>query len=207
MSKKNVTNTSQAIKKQTNKQAVQKSKHGDVKAQLTKWAHEGTKESIDNILDFINKTKDDDLKGFAHCAYEEASYFYYGPQNDDEESDFLLAKMILNKEKEIETLLCRIESGEFKIKRLKLDERVHHQLLKKPNLSEDWKYRFSEDYFGLCEGRVEELKDDIAYNKAWIEAAKKLIKHKKYQTIPEDVLLSIHFDWEDDSFPFENEER
>lgn len=77
MSIKNVTNTSQA----TNRQ----SKRNPIKDQLMSWAHEGTKESIDKILDTINNTKDEDIKGFAYCAYEEASCSYYNPQNDAEE--------------------------------------------------------------------------------------------------------------------------
>lgn len=200
MSTKNVTKKSQA-------QLITKSKSDDIKSKLMSWAHEGTKESIEKLREFINKERDEDLRGFAEIALSEASDIYYSPDNDLEENDFLLAKMILRRKYYIEGISDRIEAGEFRIKRFKIDKEVHNNLMKKSDIPKDWKYRLSPDYYSLCIGRLEEFKDDVAYEKAWVEIAKKLIKTDKYKTIPEDVLLSIHFDWEDDNFPFENEEE
>jgi len=167
-------------------------------AQLQTWAHEGTRESLNKIIGFIKHTKDKELKAYAEIALSEASFFYYSPNTESEETDFLTAKMVQKKERNNEDLVYKIEAGKLELDRLKIDKKVTEKLFKTKKINEECVYRYCVDFTTLAKGRVEELKEELEYNNDWIEAARYLIKNKKYTSIPYDVLDSFHLDGEDD---------
>jgi hypothetical protein len=171
----------------------------NIKTQLVQWAHQGTWESLCKINDFIDKNKDKELKGFAETARDEASFFYYSPNSESEETDFLIAKMIQKREKYCDNLMRRIEAGKLEIDRLKIDKKITQKLFKTKKINDECVYKYCEDYAGLVAGRLEEFKEELEYENNWIEVAQTLIKNKKYLDIPYDVLDSFHLDGEDDS--------
>jgi hypothetical protein len=183
----------------------------EMKSQLIQFAHEGTLESIGKITQIIEHEKDPDLVGFAKCAYDEASYFYYDPMNEVEEKDFQVAKMIREREMRIDDLEHKLSKRGLEWQRFQIEKEVQDQMMKDDPKSVDLRYRLSEDMFEMAKQSLVEIKEDIRYEEAWIQTALKMIKTIKFQTIPTDVLDSIHLDGtiDDDDCPWpdENEAR
>lgn len=182
----------------------------EVIGQLNDWAHAGTKEAMTQLKDFIKKEKDLDLRGHAEIALDECQFFYYSSDNEREEKDFLLAKMIINRENRIIELQGQADSANLELEKLGLEREVHAKILKSDKYSsrrEDWKYNFSEDYCMSIKHRLSELEEDIKYKEAWIEIAKKQIKSEKYKNIPYGVLDHIHSDAEGINFWEDEEEK
>jgi len=186
--------------------------HADgVKSRLVQLAHEGTQESIEKIAQIIRHEKNPDLVGFAKCAYDEASFFYYDPMSEAEEKDFQLAKMIRERGMRIDDLEHELESKSLEWQRIQIEKEVHAQMVNANPKSVDLRYRLSEDMIGMAKRNLSEIEEEIRYEEAWIQTARKMIKTKKFQTIPTDVLDSIHLDGQIDDddcpWPDENEAR
>lgn len=178
----------------------------NIKQQLTAWAHEGTQKSIEKILEFIKNEKDKDILGFADCAYHEAAFFYYSPQTDQEEKDFLTAKMIADRDWRVYELSEKADAARLELKRLAIDKEVDKRVVKKyKGDKEDWEYsRFSDDYMMMIKDKLQGFEEEIEYEMRWIDEANKMIKNEKYRNIPFNVLKNIHLDnegssiWDDD---------
>lgn len=168
-------------------------------SQLSAWAHEGTVESVEKIRAFIDKTEDEELRGYAELAYGEALYLAYSPTNDEEERDFLLGRMIFRNE----TRMCDLFMQQMPLERLvaqgEVDHDVHEVLMKGASESEreTWKYNYSPDYYVCEQGKLKEVQAEIAYIEAWLKQAKKMFKIDKYRTAPVEVYENIHDDGEE----------
>jgi len=177
--------------------------HNKKTGELIALAHQGTQKSIKKISDFIQTTKSKDLEATAKIAKDEAEFFYYSPNNDQEKKDLLLAKIINDREDRlIMDSECKASAAKFELEKLDLERAVHQKLLKSlPKAKQkDWQYCFSEDYYQTVLGRLQEIEDDIDYEKKWIETAKKSIKTKKYLDLPFDFFQHYHWDYEDENF-------
>lgn len=163
-----------------------------IRTQLITWGHEGTKESIKKLENFIKNEQDEDLKGFAEIALEETSYYYYDPKNDMEEEDFILLKMIEQKKNELFDLGVKIEQEEFRVKKHELDNKICKKLSK----NKKWEDKYCEYILSWASERAEELKEEIDFNYAWISTATNMIRTERYHTIPLEILNSIHLDCE-----------
>ena len=97
----------------------------EIIGELNDWAHAGTKEALNKLEKFIEGEKDEKLCGYAGCALEECRYFYYSPNSEQEEKDFLLAKMILGKENDIWESEGKAASLKFELENLDLDRKVN----------------------------------------------------------------------------------
>src|SRR3989339_287785 len=171
-------------------------------SQLQKWAHAGTDESIKQLEKFIISEPNKDLRAYAKIAYDEALFFYYSPNNKQEERDFFLAKMIIQKERWLWDRMDKAEAARFELSKMDIERDIHKSILKTATKKEreEWKYNFSEDYYTMVRGRLAELTDDISYTSAWLKTARDSIKLKKYKQVPEDLFDHIHFDGEDSTF-------
>ncbi len=176
-------------------------------SQLLGWAHEGSEASLKKLSDFILKEKDKDLREFAQLAYDEAEYLYYSPRNEKEEQEFLLAKMAQERDTRLWELLVKADAAKLELQRLEADRRVHRKLMldfkkqkKKTSVTEEWQYRFSEDYCQTVRHRLQELEDDIAYESAWLAVAKGMITTKRFLKIPAEFWEHVHWDGEGDTF-------
>jgi len=176
-------------------------------SQLQKWAHAGTDEGIKKLEDFIISEPNKDLCAYAKIAYDEALFFYYSPNNKQEERDFFLAKMIIQKERWLWNRMDKAEAARFELSKMDIERDIHKRILKTATKKqqEEWEYNFSEDYYTMVRGRLAELTDDISYTSAWIKTASGAIKLKKYKQVPEDLFDHIHFDGEDTTFWEEDE--
>lgn len=188
----------------------------DIHAQLMQWAHAGTKEALENLDKFIQEEKDENLRSYAEIARDEAEYFYYAPDTKQEEKDFLLARMIWRRQEYVWELEGKADSARLKLTELNIKRQVHQKLmqnLKDKTKKEEWQYNFSEDYYTMIKGRLEEFENEIAYDTAWLEQARKMVKTKKYQAPRVHIFDHIHFDgdgfsiWEDeDKIKADNDE-
>lgn len=174
---------------------------------LNTWAHEGSKEAVEKLEKFIAETDDKELRAWAEMALDEAEYFYYGPDSEKEEQEFLLARMIQDKEDKLWEKAWKVDAAKLELQELDMDRKVHAKIiknLKDKNKQADWQYNFSEDYYQLVKNRLNELEDEIAYEAAWLDEAQKLITLEKYKNIPADIFKHLHLDgdgcsfWEDD---------
>ncbi|MFH1946788.1 MAG: hypothetical protein ABIJ23_01360 [Candidatus Magasanikbacteria bacterium] len=176
-----------------------------IHTQLQQWAHTGNEESLKKLENFIAKEENKDLRFYATLAYGEAQYFYYGPQNEKEEREFELARLIKKEDEYLWKLINESERLECKIGKQKIEEAVFKRLLKKQNekMKTAWQHRYIGDVMGL-ERRLQKVKEDIEYQIAWLKEARAMITTKRYQNIPDDVFEHMHTDfgegacWTDD---------
>lgn len=171
----------------------------DIYGQLNQWAHAGTQEALENLAKFIQNEKNESLRDYAECARDEAEFMYYSPQNEQEERDFLLARLIWRRQEKFWELEGKADTARLELKELNLDRQAHQKLMQKlkdKNKKKEWQYNFSEDYYFMVKQRLEEIEEEISYKAAWLEQARKLIKTKKYQVPPVHIFEHIHFDGE-----------
>jgi len=159
-------------------------------------AHQGTKEAIDKITKIIKKSKDSNLVGLAQCALDECYFIYLLPETDEEERDFLLAKMITQKEGRMVDLEIKIDQLQGKLKRHVLKHEVHQNVIQDKDTTEEqkqnWRYQIYEDLYSFEQRRINEYQDNIEYEKAWIRKAQDMIQDEKYKDVPYGMLESIH---------------
>ncbi|MBU2542360.1 hypothetical protein KJ785_02270 [Patescibacteria group bacterium] len=170
---------------------------------LNDWAHAGTKEGVENLKKFIANERDRDLREHAKIALEEAKFFYYGPDTDTDEKDFMLARLIHQYDKHIWELLSEADDLKEEIKEFKLKKAVHKRVMNR-NLSEEtykeWEYNVMDDFIFYERNRLYEIEQDVRYKSAWIIEAKKMVSSKKYLNMPADEFDHIHFANEDCSW-------
>src|SRR3989339_384563 len=56
--------------------------------------HAGTKEAVEKLRKLLQEAKTAEERDYARMALEECEYFYYSPDNPQEESDFRLARLL-----------------------------------------------------------------------------------------------------------------
>ena len=185
-----------------NSQAPKFSGYYDVIGWLNDQAHSGTEKSMKNLEDFIANEKHDGLVSYAKIALDEAKYFYYCSNNEQEEKDFLLAKMIRQREEKIFDLEMEIDMLKLKLEKLNLDKKVHGQVLK--NLDSrhlgKWGIFFSDAPVSLTGNELNKLEDEFAYLEIWVAQARKMIKTERFKQIPNEVIDHIHLDGDDEDF-------
>jgi len=178
----------------------------DARGQLMEWAHKGDEESLKKLSDFIIKEKDADLREFARLAHDEAEFFFYSPRNDKEEQEFLLAKMVYERDMRLWELIGKADAAKFELQKLDLDRGVHRKVIdrvkeqKKTNTFEEWKYNFSEDYCKIVQNQLKKIEDEISYESSWLEQARTMITAKQYHQVPVEFWEHIHWDGEGSTF-------
>lgn len=136
------------------------------------------------------------------CDESTRQVLEHEPTNKQEERDFLLAKLISDRENVLWRLTDKIKSAEFSLEKSDLDREIHQMLLKglSKEKQADWQYNFSEDYYQTILNRLNQLQTELTYEKKWLETAKKFIKTKKYLNLPSLFFQSYHFDYENEFF-------
>ncbi len=174
--------------------------------ELDALAQEGTVEAIKKIEDYVAREQDWDIKTWAELALSKAKRCYYSPRNVREEKDFLLVKMIDQKENKNSIVSAKIAATKLELRRLALDKSVYDELKKGKNKKaiEESEFGFSEDYKVTVQSRLSALEDELSFNLAWIDAARKMIVNKKFTDIPQDVLRGIELDGEKGNFWIDN---
>lgn len=163
---------------------------------LQKLAHAGTKEAVEKIEKYLKAEKDEGKKAYAEMALEECEFFFYNPTNEKEKVEFTLCELINRRERHIDDMLMKIENIETEIEKLKLEKKVHEKVLAAhKNKQEEWKYNWMEDFVFMEENEAQKIKDEMAYDVAWVAEAKKMITTARYKNIPARYLE--HFDFDD----------
>ncbi len=169
---------------------------------LGKLAEAGTKEAIEKIEAYLISERDHDKSLMAEMALAECEFNYYQPNNEVEDDEFLLCVIMNIHEKNI--LDCERELAEIEniLEKNKIELAVHKKVIAKhKNKKEDWEFRYSDEDMVDYQALVEDINDDILYEKAWIEAAKSSIKTKKYKDgIPARHLEHYDFNFGDDEW-------
>jgi len=168
--------------------------------------HNPTRESLQELKNYIANEKDEEKRGYAEIAYDEAEFWYYSPINDKEESELLLVKMIREKEDQIFDQQMKVDAAKFELEKYAFDKKIHVRILKSQSKkqAEKWKYNYMDDFTFSIENRLIELGDSIAYDEEWLKQAKKVITTERYKDLPADYFCHNHFDfdgvspWDDD---------
>lgn len=185
----------------------------EIEISLVNLAHAGTEEAVNSLYEFIQKEKNESLRDYAKIALEEAEFFYYSPDTDQEERDFLLARSIYRRQEQLWHLESKADSCRLKLQEMDLGRKVHRQIIKGTAVKEKndaWKYNFSEEFYFMVKNRLGEIEDEMAYEAAWLKEAREQIKTKKYLSIPWHIFEHIRFDadagsiWEDEEEKLEN---
>lgn len=155
----------------------------------------GTKEAIAKIEAYLKKEKDLDKKELAELALEECENIYYEPTTEKEDEEFYLSWLIMDKENEIAGIEDRIDSLEFSLDKFEIEKKVHARVLaKNKEKKEDWKYFCVDESVLWKDSHLAELKEDLAYLRAWVDEAKKMITTKRYKSgIPMHHLEKFDF--------------
>lgn len=163
---------------------------------LQKLAHMGTKEAVKKIEKYLKTEKDEGKRAYAEMALEECEFFFYNPTNEKEEVEFTLCELINRRERHIDDMLMKIENIEIEIEKLKLEKKVHEKVLAAhKNKQEEWKYNWMEDFVFMEENDAQKIKDELAYEEAWVAEAKKMITTARYKNMP--ARYFEHFDFDD----------
>lgn len=195
----NISNKKTMTKKQSKK--VVENKKEVLQSELQKLAHSGTKDAIKKIEKYTKEEKDPGKRAYAEMALEECEMFYYQPTNEKEEKDFDLCKLIRKKEESVEDKKLEIEKLKSILEKSELEGRVHKKVLENnKKKKEDWQYNWMPDFVAWERGELEKIKNDIAYDEAWVKEAKKMIKTERYKNIPARYLDRFDIDFEEDFF-------
>lgn len=174
-------------------------------AQMQKLAHAGTKEAIAKLEAYLGIEKDVEKKGYAEMSLEECEFFYYQPHNEKEEKEFLLCKLINDREVNLSRMEMKIENIKTRLEKFNIEKEVHEKVLvKNKNKKKEWQYYCMDEFVLPDRNRLEELADTIEYEKAWIKAAKEIIKTQRYKNgIPARHLEHYDFGIEDDELAYD----
>lgn len=174
-------------------------KKGLSEKELQELAHAGTKKALEKIEKYIETEKDPERRAYAEMAMEECEMFYYQPTSKKEDEEFMLCQLIRRRESGIVDKMMELEKLELTMEKSELEKKVHDKVLKKyKDKKEDWKYNWMPDFVLWERGKLEEIKDAIAYDEAWIIEAKKMITVDRYKNIPASYLEHFDFDFEED---------
>lgn len=170
--------------------------------ELDKLAESGTKEAIAKIEAYLKVEKDQEKKAYAQMALDECELFYYQPQNEKEEDDFLLCVLINRKQDALDELYIKAGQIQDNLDRFRIEQKVHKRVIAGNKDRKDiWQYRYIDDLITYDLERLEEIKDDIDYEETWIAEAEKMIKTPRYKKgIPSRHLYQFDFGLEDDLF-------
>jgi len=147
-------------------------------------AHEGTAESVKQLEKYIKNESDESKRIFAQIALDEAKWWYFCPEGDEEKRDELLCELIVDIDDDLLDLSMKKEEQERQIKEDELKGEVHKKLMKKSpkDVGEDWDtFGMSEDYLMILRHDLDQIAQKIAYKKAWIDQAKNMITSEKYK--------------------------
>ncbi len=164
-----------------------------IRGMLHQWAHQGSAESVHQIELFMLRESDVELLEYAGLAYEEALDNYYSPKTEEEKRQFILAKMVIEKESAISEHQELIDNTEDHIEELIIEKDVHERVLKHADIAkqECWGLFFSKDAVDKLKNELRDIENAMSYDAAWIQQAKKMISLEKYENIPEDVFDHI----------------
>lgn len=166
---------------------------------LTKLAHAGTKEAIAKIEAYIKAENDLNKRTYAEIALDECELWYYQSRNEKEERDFILCKIINQHVRLIDDLKFKIERLKSCLEKNIIEQEIHEKVLAEyKKKQKNWQYYFVEDLIGFDKKQLAELTDNVAYEEAWVKAAKKSITTLRYKNgIPERHLSHYDFGFED----------
>lgn len=163
-------------------------------SELQKLAHAGTKEAVAKIEKYAKAEKDPEKHAYAEMALEECEFLFYQPTNEKEEEEFLLCELIRRREKHIDSQTMKIDGLELELEKSAIDGKVHEKVLTKhKNKQEEWKYNWMPDFVAREARELEETKESIAYNEAWVAEAKKMITTTRYKNMPARYLERFSF--------------
>lgn len=175
--------------------------------ELQKLAHSGTKEAIEKIEKYIKLEKDYEKRSYAQMALEECEMFYYQPKNEKEDEEFMLGELIRRKERKIAEKMMEVDDIEERIEKLMIEKKVHEKVLAKhKNKKEEWKYNWLQAFVTMEENKLQEIKESLEYDEAWVVEAKKMITTARYKNMPARYLEHFDFNFGEDSFDDEEDD-
>jgi len=161
-------------------------------------AHAGTKEAVAKLEKLVISERDQDKKEFLKTALEECRQIYFEPKNKKEEEEFILLKIINQKEVRWLREQMKVQGLQEEVRFAKAEMKVQERILKEVSKKEKEMAEIAcfagHDILVWQEDRLAEAEKNLSDIKTWIETAEKMIKTPRYQNLPYDFMESVHFD-------------
>jgi len=175
--------------------------------------HAGTKEAVEKLRKLLQEAKTAEDRDWVRMALDECEYFYYSPNNEQEESDFLLAKLLKEHDERFFDWDTKADAARSELESLTLARKVHERVMasKEGKKNNVWNDNHDKCIEEMVRSRVKELEDKSAYEAVWIAEARGMIKTEKYQFTPFNLFQHLHLDcdgvdfWRDYGEDFEQD--
>lgn len=165
-------------------------------AKLGNLEHAGTKEAVEKLRKLLQEAKTAEERDWARMALDECEYFYYSPNNPQEESDFRLARLLREHDDKFFDWDDKTEAAREELARLMLEKKVHEKVMasKEGKKNKGWEENDENCVAEAVRVRLAELESRSAYEAAWIGEARGMIKTEKYKFTPFNLFQHIHLD-------------
>jgi len=151
-------------------------------AELDKLVESGTKEAQAIIRQYLKSEKDEEKRELAQRALEACEAQGFEPHNDKEEKEFILCKLICMREKKIVELEEEADQSLLELDKLGLEKKVHAQVMAKHKDKQGvWGSYWVEESRQLESNNLKAIEDELAYETAWVAAAKRMITTPRYK--------------------------
>jgi len=176
--------------------------------------HAGTKEAVEKLRKLLQEAKTAEERDYARMALDECEYFYYSPDNPQEESDFRLARLLREHDEKFFDWDDKAEAAREELERLALEKKVHDKVMasKDGKKNKGWQENDEDCVAEAVRVRLAELEAKSAYEAAWITEARGMIKTEKFKFTPFNLFQHVHLDcdgvdfWRDYGEDFERED-
>jgi len=164
-------------------------------AQLEAWVAQG-KRGIEKLRSFLYYEVDEEILEYAKMLYREALVSHFMPQTQKEIQDFVLSKLIMERQQYI------------------TDQEVILDILNDDLMTLRVQHSVDKDLFGICsqdmlvtdevinlqKTQIEEIKDHLVEVRRWIKAACQYIDDERYLHPPDDLFEFVNVDGQLETF-------
>jgi len=179
-------------------------------AELQALAHAGTDEALRTLEAYLDREEDMSRRMLLDMALSECSFFRYQPENEQEDEDLLLRLVIRDRERQNDETVARIEKLQDDLERYAVEKKVTERLAKKGVGGDEkgrWELAAIADMMTMTEHDIAEAEASLAYDEAWIDEARAMIRTEKYRDMPDRALGFFDEQEEDDDGEDDDDER
>jgi len=158
----------------------------------------GTKEAVEKLRQLLQEAKTAEERDWARMALNECEYFYYSPNNPQEEADFRLARLLREHDKKFFDWDEKAEAARETLACLSMEKKVHGKVMagKEGKKNKGWQENDETCAAEAVMVRLAEWESRSAYEAAWIAEAREMIKSEKYKFTPFNLFRHGHLDWD-----------
>jgi hypothetical protein len=156
---------------------------------IAKLADTGTREALDELMQFINQTPDTDKITYTTEHFARCAQLYYAPKTEEEEQQWIIAKLKHIHQKILIDLMIEQDEIQTEIEELVVENQITNAVYKtQPKKVKVWKSFATEDILKDLQKDHQMILDEIEYESAWVAQATSHITVERYKEIPPEHL-------------------